>query len=166
MLVSVELGISVLQLIAGLVKLAAQFFNFVFKARLLFFEALLHIHHFFFLPGQLSGHLGDLVAQLLFKLDDALLTSLQVKCLLSHLGVKGLQVLERLIKGLLTVAFLDLPCIGYFLDLLDLSLFQVSLELSLLGTLPHLQLPHGLVVFLVGAVRCAGVRSRLGLTSS
>lgn len=118
------------------------------KHILFFFESLLHVEHFFFFARELAADLGNLVPELLLKLHNALFAALQVKGLLPQLSIQRLHALHGVVEGGLTVTLLHLPRKRDLFNLLDLALFQIGFELGFFGPLPHLQLPHGLIVSL------------------
>ena len=60
----------------------------------LLLKLLLDIHDFLFFARELAADFHDLALQLLFELDDALLSPLEVGCLLSHLAFKRVDLLH------------------------------------------------------------------------
>jgi len=80
--------------------------------------------------------------------------------LLTKFAFQALDAFKRLVKVHLTVLLFVFPLCGDLLDLLDLPLLQESFKLGFFSALPHLQLPHRLVVHL--AVNWLAASIRLG----
>jgi hypothetical protein len=59
----------------------------VLKLTFLFFKALLNIQNLFLLGRKRPTHLCDLMLELFLELDDSLLSSLEIKSSLPHLGL-------------------------------------------------------------------------------
>ena len=146
--VGVELLIDGLELVLQILDVGRRPLLVMLQQILLILELLFDTYYFLLLVCQLPANFGDLVLQLLLKLDDPLFSPLQVKRLLSQSTVQLVHGLHAIVEGGLPLLFFLLPRKSDFLDLFDLSLLEVRLELRFLCPLPHFQLPDGLVFLL------------------
>lgn len=147
-LVGVELLVGRLELVLQVLGLVCCTLLIVLQLILFFLEFLLDVYYFFLLVGHLAAYFVDLVLELLLELNDSLFPPLQVKSLLSERSVQLIHGSHAFIEVCLSLLFLLFPRKSDFFDLLDLSLLEIGLELGLLRSLPHLQLPDRLVLLL------------------
>jgi hypothetical protein len=93
-----------------------------FESEPLLLEPLLDIHDFLLLDSELTTDLRYLVFQLLFKLDDAFLASLEVDCFSPDLLLKLGYFAHTVHKSPLSVSLLGFPCSSDLLNSFEFSL--------------------------------------------
>jgi hypothetical protein len=121
------------------------FLFILFQRSTFLLKSFLHIDYFLFFDSQLSADLRYLMFQLLFKLDDTVLSSLEFDGFSTYLGLELCNSLHGVIELPLSFTFFCFPSCSDLFYPFDLSLLQPSLELLFLGPFPHLNLPHSLI---------------------